>query len=327
MEMRQELKILSMFMIVQFLGLLLAVQVYSGASFVELPATSGVEASGISALQFIIAILAFTAILLLLFKFAKGPRVFIVIEALAVIGASFAVFLVVIGTFTGTLNQILFGSGAEPYQYAIALIMAVALIVAKNKVPRLRNTVSIIASVGIGMIIGISLSFMTMMVFMALLAVYDYIAVFITKHMVVMGQAAANMNLALMVGAGEAEAIPKKELSASLRKIAERNKAALLRNYGELKRLSKFGLVPIFTRRELGNGDLAVPLAVSVSAYTVYQSFTLCFVIILGAILGLILVFYILRKYQRALPAIPPLLFGILVALAFNYVVTGGAMI
>jgi hypothetical protein len=80
-------------------------------------------------------------------------------------------------------------------------------------------------------------------------------------------------------------------------------------------------MVPLSARTALGTGDLMAPLMLAVSAYTVDLNFTLSFVVILGSILGLFLTMYTLKKYRRALPAIPFLLFGILVALGIFFAV------
>jgi hypothetical protein len=72
----------------------------------------------------------------------------------------------------------------------------------------------------------------------------------------------------------------------------------------------------------LGTGNLAMPLMVAIAAYKVNLNFVLSFVIILGAILGLVITMLILRRYKRALPAIPPILFGIAVALLAYFAVS-----
>jgi presenilin-like A22 family membrane protease len=158
---------------------------------------------------------------------------------------------------------------------------------------------------------------------MALLAIYDFIAVFITKHMIAMGNAAASMNLALLVGTVEAEAIPTSQLSAAERKDAPRFRSAFQKNPELLKDLDRRKMVPIVAPRLLGNGDLATPAMVAVSAYKVIGSFTLSLVVVVGATAGLIATFYILSKYRRPLPAIPPLFIGILLSIAVYSLASG----
>ncbi|MGI0135057.1 MAG: hypothetical protein ACREBW_08895, partial [Candidatus Micrarchaeaceae archaeon] len=71
----------------------------------------------------------------------------------------------------------------------------------------------------------------------------------------------------------------------------------------------------------------AMPLMMAVAAYKVFASFTFSIVIIIGATFGLILTMLILRKFKRALPAIPPLLFGIVVAMGIYLALIGAIRI
>ncbi|MEM0149772.1 MAG: hypothetical protein QXW10_02660, partial [Candidatus Micrarchaeaceae archaeon] len=98
---------------------------------------------------------------------------------------------------------------------------------------------------------------------------------------------------------------------------------------GGLKKQKQFGsvlgkgLIPVAARVELGTGDLAIPLMVAISAYTPGPNFVLSFFVIFGAIAGLLLTMFILRKYKRALPAIPPLFLGIIIFVLLYFVLHG----
>lgn len=186
----------------------------------------------------------------------------------------------------------------------------------------MRNPVSVISSIGIGVVLGINIGFGIALLFMFILAIYDFIAVFITKHMVAMGQAAVNMNLALIVVTSEGQAIPTSEANKSEKKIASMQKNSLFKNYkNTMTELKDKNMIPIIMPRGLGNGDLAVPLMLATSAYSQYLNFTVPLVITIGAAVGLIITFSILKRYRRALPAIPPLLFGILLALTIYFII------
>lgn len=310
---RQNLKILSMFLVTQFLGLILAAEVYNGAQVVQ---ETGVQAGqSISyALSYIAAIIIFTGVLVLIIRHFKTNKIFIFIEALAVGGASFIVFLIVLSVITNNVQNELYGNGSTMLEL-LALLMAAGLILAKNKWPRLRNATSIIASAGLGLIIGINLSFTAVYVFMIILAIYDFIAVFITKHMVTMGNAMYNMNLAFLVGTNDAEALPRHRLSREELGKLTPHRAAFEKQGSLLKDLDRQKLVPMVARRALGNGDLAVPLMAAVSAYRISWSFVPSLVVVVGATAGLIATFMILNRYKRALPAIPPLFIGITLAM------------
>lgn len=302
----QDIRIVAMFLIVQFLGLLLAAQIYSVSTFTQVsPAQAFSSASGV--LIYVIYIAFIGVIVAIILKYYKGRRLFILLEAYVIFVSSFVVFLVVIGTITGTLASDLYGNGLPQYT-VLVLILSAAMVLAKNKWPKLRNSAAIIASVGVGLVLGVSFTFVEMIILMTLLAIYDYIAVFITKHMVTMGNAMVNMNLAFLVGSGGVEAVPRSSLSKAELEAYKKQGRIFKSGSPTMSEIKNRNLVPIFTRRELGTGDLAIPLAVAVSAQNLYLSFF----VILGSTLGLVITMMILRKYKRALPAIPPLLFGVL---------------
>ncbi|MFH0970030.1 MAG: presenilin family intramembrane aspartyl protease [Candidatus Diapherotrites archaeon] len=79
-----------------------------------------------------------------------------------------------------------------------AILLAVALITTRVFLPQyliLRNVSSIIATVGVGSMLGSSIGVFPVIIFLVLLGIYDYIAVFKTKHMVTMAKAVAKKNL------------------------------------------------------------------------------------------------------------------------------------
>ncbi|MGI0135348.1 MAG: presenilin family intramembrane aspartyl protease, partial [Candidatus Micrarchaeaceae archaeon] len=295
-EYRQLIQILVIFLIVQFLGLLLATQVYSVATLVQVTSVQAVSSS-VNALFYIIYVVVVSAILLFLFKIFKGDRLFVIIEGVVIFIASAMVFLIALGVATGGLASDLFGAG-NLYDFVAAAVLAIALVVAKNRIPRLRNFAAILASVGVGAILGITFSFFVAFIFMVLLAVYDFIAVFITKHMVALADMAINKNLAFLVMVNEIKAVPERSLSANERAEFERSRAELVKRGGVFKNLVNSNMVPVAARTALGTGDLAMPLMMAVAAYKVFASFTFSIVIIIGATFGLILTMLILRKFK-----------------------------
>ncbi|MGC8687145.1 MAG: presenilin family intramembrane aspartyl protease [Candidatus Micrarchaeia archaeon] len=313
-ELRQLLQILSMFMIVQFFGLLLAVEAFSGMSYEQVTGAQVISSSA-SALLYIVYIVVFTAVLLLIFKVYKGDKLFLLLEGGIVLVSSFFVFLIAISAITDSVAYNLYGPG-NAYVVAASLVLSLVLVAAKLKMPRLRNVTAIIASVGVGVILGISFSFIAAFIFMAILAIYDFIAVFVTKHMVALGNVALDRNLSFLVMVDEYKAVSASSLSNKSRVEYEKDRKKLEEKGGILRDLAKKDMVPMSARTALGTGDLAVPLMLAVSAYKVYLNFTLSFVIIIGAVLGLIITMTILSRLKRPLPAIPPLLLGICIALA-----------
>lgn len=321
-ELRQFLQIIAMFMIVQFFGLLLATQVFSGVAYEQVTSVQVISTYSENLLFYIAYIVVLSAILLFVFKIYRGKRLFTVFEAVVVFIPAFYVFLICISAFLGNTYETLF-YGTNTVVYLAALALAALLIIAKNKVPRLRNLTAIIASAGVGLILGITFGFVAAYLFMALLAVYDYIAVFVTKHMVALADVAINNNLSLMVMVNEAKAVPISSLNAREQAEYKKEKPILEKHFSIVKELSKSNMVPVAARSALGTGDLAVPLMVAVAAYKINLSFTPSLAIVMGSILGVLMNMLVLRRYKRALPAIPLLLLGVSIALGIYFAATG----
>ncbi|MEM0154415.1 MAG: presenilin family intramembrane aspartyl protease [Methanothrix sp.] len=313
-ENRQLVGILTMFMLVQFAGIALATLWFNGATYQQI--TSSQIVSGPSNALLLLAYIIFLAVvMILIFRFYHGAKLFRVIEGVVIFIASFYVFLVIIAYFTQSSNIATIG----------AALIAILLVAAKNKWVRLKNVAAIIASIGVGAVLGFGFSFFAAIIFMGLLAIYDFVAVFITKHMITLANVVTDNNLAFMVDMNEVEAVPKSDFSK--KELSEYNK--YVKSSGQrgkrimsvMKKTGSMGMVPISANVALGTGDLAIPLMVAVSAYKLTLSFVPSFFIALGAVLGLIITMFILRKFKRALPAIPPLFLGVLIGFALYYLV------
>ncbi len=313
-EGRQLLQILVMFMIVQFAGLFLAALMFNGATYQQVSSTQVASAPS-TALFLIVYIIAVTVVMILLMKFYIG--VYRLFEGFVIFVASAIVFSILLSELTSA-TVTMFGS-AVPVAFVAGGVLGIALVVAKNMKPWLRNATAILASVGVGVALGADFGFIVALVLMALLAVYDFIAVFITKHMITLADAVQKQNLAFMVDVREVEAVPKGSLSAAELSQYNRELAAFKKAGGKMQEIHQKGMknmVPMVASVGLGTGDLAVPLMVAIAAYKVFLSFTLSMFVIFGAVIGLLLTMFILRRYKRALPAIPPLLFGIGIGIA-----------
>jgi presenilin-like A22 family membrane protease len=298
-----------MFLIVQFFGLLIATTIYNGLSLSSLQVYQ-TNLSPYEPIYYITTIAFIALIIVLLLKKAHGRSILMAFEAIAILLGAFYFFGFIIEIFTSNLNLIL----------ALSVILALATFLIKRKYKGFRNIATIIICIGLGVVIGIGLPFYIAMILMFILAAYDFIMVFITKYMVTMGQAAMDMNLALLIAVGEVEAVPKSEFKKSEVVKFEEHKKKLKEYPKMLNMIDKKGYLPVYGQRALGNGDMALPLIVAISAYGVFQSFLLSIFIIMGSTLGLIITFIIQFKYRRPLPAIPPLLFGILISLLFYYI-------
>ncbi len=320
-EGRQLLQILVMFMIVQFAGLFLAALMFNGATYQQVSSTQVASAPS-TALFLIVYIIAVTVVMILLMKFYIG--VYRLFEGFVIFVASAIVFSILLSELTSA-TVTMFGS-AVPVAFVAGGGLGIALVVAKNMKPWLRNATAILASVGVGVALGSDFGFIVALALMALLAVYDFIAVFITKHMITLADAVQKQNLAFMVDVREVEAVPKGSLSAAELSQYNRELTAFKKAGGKMQEIRQKGMknmVPMVASVGLGTGDLAVPLMVAIAAYKVFLSFTLSMFVIFGAVIGLLLTMFILRRYKRALPAIPPLLFGIGIGIALYALVYG----
>ncbi len=317
-ELRQLLQILAMFTIVQFFGLLLATQLFTGVAYQQVQSVQVISTYSDNLIFYVAYIVVVSLIMLLVFKVYRGKRLFTVFEAVVVFIPAFYVFLIGIASIFGDAYGTLF-YGTNATAYVIALALAALLVIAKNKIPSLRNVTALIASVGVGLILGITFGFFAAYVFMVLLAVYDFVAVFITKHMVALANVAMENNLSLMIMVNEAKAVPASSLNK--RELAEyrKEKPVLEKHAGIMKELAEKDMVPVAARSALGTGDLAVPLMLAVAAYKINLSFTPSLVVVMGSMLGITLNMLVLRRYKRALPAIPLLLLGISIALGIYF--------
>ena len=176
------LKLVALFTATQALGLFVAFDLAQKISSGELEQPSIVTENPEdieNAIGLIAYILVFTIIILIAIKFIKGLLLFKILESIAI----FASALIVFSTFI-------------PETAGAFAILFVVLRNALRESIWIRNASSVIAVAGAGAVIGISLGVVPVVVFIVLLAIYDIIAVFGTKHMVVMAKHLAKGNLA-----------------------------------------------------------------------------------------------------------------------------------
>jgi presenilin-like A22 family membrane protease len=315
-ELRQLAQIFVMFLIVQFSGLLLAIPLFSGASYQEITA-SQVISSPESALLYVMYIVVISALLLFVLKIYRGTKLFLIFEGVVVLFASYVVFSVMVSILASSLQSGILESST--WSFVAAMVPAVLLVIAKNRMPMLRNATAIIASVGVGLALGLSFGFELAFIFMAVLGIYDFIAVFVTKHMIALGNVAIQNNLSFLIMVRETKAVPMGDLSAEERKEYIKSKPMLEKQGGIVNRLTRENMAIVPALTALGTGDLAVPLMLAIAAYKVQLNFVLSFFIIFGSLLGLALNMLVLRKFKRALPAIPLLFAGIVIAMSAYY--------
>jgi len=160
----------AMYLIVQFTGLSVALDVIAGIEAGEItPVVADPESPKSSATIFAY-ILAMTAVLLILLKLGLS----IIIKILMYV-AMFAGSILSLTSLTGPVGSI----------FAVALVMA-TLIWRKNK--HIMNVTLMFTIAGIGALLGASLSIIPALLLLLGLSVYDLVAVFGTKHMVTLAE-------------------------------------------------------------------------------------------------------------------------------------------
>ena len=237
-----------------------------------------------NALFFLLYILFGAAMVILVARRYKGMLLFMLLEALVVFSASSIVFFAIALSLGTDFLEALALGGA----------FGIALAAAKFVWREAKNTAAIISSAGVAAIFGFSLGFLPAAAFTILLSIYDYIAVFKTRHMVEMARELSTRQLSFAVTAKNVPARKPKESAEAYVDRANRE--------GE--------------RLDLGTGDLAVPGMLSVSAYTLGPNGLIySLAIASGSTAALCLLLRFVSERRVFLPALPPICLGGMLAL------------
>lgn len=152
------------------------------------------------------------------------------------------------------------------FSMIIAIALGFAFGLLKVAFSVFRNITAVIATAGAGAIFAFSLNFYASLLFLVLLSIYDYIAVFKTKHMVEI-----------------AEVLSKKQMSFLISSSQRTTK-------GEIK-------------LELGTGDILLPIILEITGFWI--SFAHAAIIFVSSFFSLFVLFVLLAKKKTALPALP----------------------
>ncbi|MDE1798060.1 MAG: hypothetical protein KGH63_01485, partial [Candidatus Micrarchaeota archaeon] len=209
--------------------------------------------------------------------------------------------------------------------FTVSLLAGLLFALLKFFIPRLKNSAAILSSAGVGALFGFSLGFWPALLFILLLSLYDYIAVFRTRHMLQMAQALGTKSLSFTItaDAGGREPAPPKiktqavpiDLAASSSPPAAARAATGIPNLAPPTAASSaprhYGGID---RLDLGSGDLMVPAMLAVSTYTIAGTVG-AVAVMAGTILSIALLLRLVVEKRVALPALPPICLGGLVAL------------
>jgi presenilin-like A22 family membrane protease len=207
----------------------------------------------INAIYLFFMILLMTGIILLILKFRKKSNFLWIIEMISV----FFTGLIVFGSFF-------------PNNDLIALILTAivfSLRYTKKENLWIKNLVSVIAISGAGALLGVSIGVLPVLMFIFILAIYDLVAVFKTKHMITLGQAVVKRNFAFTIS------MPTKKHKFEL-------------GNGDL-------IIPLVTSSSIiANGFFI-------------NNYFAASLILISSFIGLILTIYIVATKKVALPALP----------------------
>jgi len=233
-----------------------------------------------NALFFLVYILIGAALVILAARYYKGMIMFQLLESLGIFSASSIVFFAfaLFPLDMGLAQALLFGG-----------VLGLLLAAAKFAWVGAKNAAAIVSSAGVGAIFGFSLGFLPAVIFTILLSIYDYIAVFKTRHMVEMARELSTRQLSFAVTAKE---VPARKQDEKIEVYVER--------------ANKEG-----DRLDLGTGDLSVPAMVAVSAYTLGPNGLIySFAVAIGSTLALYALLKFVSKERVFLPALPPICLG-----------------
>jgi presenilin-like A22 family membrane protease len=163
------------------------------------------------------------------------------------------------------------------------ILLGILFAIAKFFFPSIKNIATILATAGVGVVFGISLGVVPVIILLLLLSIYDYIAVFKTRHMVEM----ANFMM-------------KKELSFT---VTARTYIPALKKEARI---------------DLGSGDIIAPIMFEVSA--LHLSPLASLLVFVGAVSSLSLFLFLAYRKRMVLPALPPITFGMILLFLVGHI-------
>ncbi|MFH1520883.1 MAG: presenilin family intramembrane aspartyl protease [Candidatus Micrarchaeota archaeon] len=227
-----------------------------------------------NAVFFILYILLGAVVMVLLIrKFAMFPIIFRIMEFMMIASAgSIAIYAILRLVLDYEISTIL------------AIILALVFSALRLKFPELKNAAAIMATAGVGTVFGISLGLMPLILFLVLLSIYDFLAVFKTKHMVEMANFVVQKNMAFTVTA-----------TAPPTKMGQKEQ-----------------------RIDLGTGDMVAPIMLEVATMAFKPAATPF--VFAGAVISFGLFIGLVYKKKMVLPALPPIVAGMIVALLIGFI-------
>ncbi|MBI0583573.1 MAG: hypothetical protein ISF22_05030 [Methanomassiliicoccus sp.] len=258
---------------------------------------------------YIFIVLMMTAVILILIKYGRQR----IIQAIFYV----SIFITMLYVFLPLL--LLFDeSGIIALLASLALAGLLLFLLAKSGEWYIINTVALIIAIGVTAILGMSLGILPVMILLIIMAIYDAISVYKTKHMIALAEGVAPMRLPVLF-------VVPKEKGFSMDQV---EKKGLVRKEGE-EREAFF----------MGVGDAVIPGLLVVSA-SLYLPDTASFILtanlwaaagaLIGGLLGYLVLFRVVMKGkpQAGLPFLNTgAILGYLVAFALVYGTVGWEML
>ncbi|MFC1454877.1 presenilin family intramembrane aspartyl protease [Candidatus Undinarchaeota archaeon] len=262
---------ISMFLVTEVIAIYVGLSMISAGVREEIMIESTAEGIGVFGISMFIA----TLLIVVLIKYMNKRFIFKGIFAWLIFIGSLFVFEPVIGSL-----KIVEPTSVLP----IAAMLSISLVVLRFKKPVVwvQNLAMILAIAGVSPQLAMYFGTPTIIAILLLASVYDYIAVFKTKHMMTMFENLMKHDTAFAFVIPE-EGSAKGKVSKAMHKKKKKG----VREY-----------------YLLGTGDIAFPTIFIVALLADYSPLSAGFALI-GSIVGLVLDHIILMKLQKPIPALP----------------------
>jgi presenilin-like A22 family membrane protease len=263
------IRLVVLFILAQLIGLLAGVVVFSDMSenpYVESLMVTTDSEDPANAFFFIGYIIAGAVLMIIMIRFMKVPIIFQIMEFFLISGASSIVFYSFLRLFLGFAESMAGG-----------VVLGLLLSLLRLRFPGLKNIAVVFATAGVGVVFGVSLGLIPLVLLLILLSVYDFAAVFLTKHMVELADFIVKKDLAFTITSKE--------------RISEKEEQRL----------------------DLGSGDMIAPVMLEVSTLTLSPVATI--MTFLGATISMGIFLIFVWEKKMVLPALPPIVGGMLLFL------------
>lgn len=271
--MKTAFAIVAMFLVTQLLGLYVGTQYLVEIESGTLPPAFENPENITNSFMLFIYIMISTVGILLVVKYWK-PSIR-VLEAFVVFFSSWITFDFLIPIGIGYVS--------------LGFILAIALTAWKALRPTIlsQNVAAIFSGAGAAALLGASFGVVPSLLFLVMLCIYDFVSVFITKHMINLARELTKIPMAFTIASPHKFKKPK---------------------YFKVKGRMERRTVHIF---QLGVGDIVIPLMFSIS---LLRSFTIVSSIlsIVGSTIALLLLIHHMSKHPKPLPALPFITVGTL---------------